>query len=199
MKSLRNPWVAGGLAVLAVAVVFYAVFLPNLRRGHGVRGPQPSAANAASKGATSVEAPPPKTVPPPEMAIDRSYAQSHFQGWMDAAPRDPFLLLAGPAAPTKAPIELSPVTLMKLKGIWRQTGGSFAAIDKGLYREGDEIVAGYKLDRIEGDQVWVQGPEKRERLGFDKRFAAEAPPPRGTNLIERLLGPEPQDPLRPKL
>ncbi len=199
MKLFRNPWIAGGVAVLAVAVVFYVVLMPRLRRGHGSKAPQPTAAATASKGATSVEAPPPKTVPPPEMAIDRNYAQARFASWIDAPPRDPFLFIGAQPAPTKAPLQISPVALMKLRGIWRQTGGDLAAIDKGLYGEGDTIVAGYKLDHIEGDQVWIQGPEKRERLDFDKRFTAEALPPRGTNFIERFLGPEPKDPLRPKL
>ena len=199
MKIFRNPWFAGGVAVLAVAVVFCVVFVPRWRRGQGSKVSQPSAAGATSKGATSVEAPPPKTVPPPEMAIDRGYAQKNFANWIEAPTRDPFLVIGTALAPPKAPLEVSPVVSMKLKGIWRQTGGGLAAIDKGLYGEGDTILAGYKLDRIEGDQVWIQGPEKRERLDFDKRFTAEALPPRGTNFIERFLGPEPKDPLRPKL
>jgi hypothetical protein len=54
----------------------------------------------------------------------------------------------------------------KLKGIWRQTGGRVAAINNGVYSEGDSI-DGYKIEKIDGDQIWFQGPERLERLGFD--------------------------------
>lgn len=200
MKLFQNPWVAGGLAVVAVGVVFYLVFLPRLKtsRGTPVQPGAALAAAGASAGSASVLAPPPKTVPPPVAEIDLNYAQTHFQEWIDTPARDPFLLNFAIAPPPKAPQEVSPVALMKLKAIWRQTGGGLAAIDHGLYREGEEIVPGYKLDRIERDQVWIQGPEKQERLDFDKRFVL-VETPRGTNFIERFLGPEQSDPLRPKL
>ncbi len=200
MKLFRNPWVAGGLALAAVLVVLYVVFLPQWQARHrgSVSGASVVAADAAA-GSASVVAPPPKTVPPPAAEIDLAYAQAHFQEWIDAPPRDPFLLNLVVAPPSKqTPQQISPVVMMKLKAIWRQTGASFAAIDHGLYREGDEIVAGYKLERIERDQVWIQGPEKQERLDFDKHFTL-VETPRGTNFVERFLGPEQQDPLRPKL
>lgn len=201
MKIFQSPWVAGGLAAVAVAVVFYVVFLPRLWPARRTQTQQSTALamTNAPKGTASVVAPPPRTVPPPPMAIDRSYAQTRFAGWIAAPPRDPFLIVSAfAAAPAKAPLEISPVAMMKLKGIWRQTGGNLAAIDKGVYSEGDQIVAGYKLDRIDSEQVWIQGPEKKERLDFDKRFSAVIVPP-GTNFIERFLGPEQADPLRPRL
>ena len=203
MKIFQNPWVGGGLAAVALAVVFYVVFLPRLWPAKRTQTQQSRAMamTNALKGATSVVAPPPRTVPPPPMAIDRNYAQTRFASWIDAPPRDPFLIVSASTStgpPAKTQLEISPVAMMKLKGIWRQTGGNLAAIDRGLYSEGDQIVAGYKLDRIDGEQVWIQGPEKKERLDFEKRFTAVSVP-RGTNFVERFLGPESADPLRPKL
>ena len=56
----------------------------------------------------------------------------------------------------------------KLKAIWRQTGSRLAAINKSIYAEGDLIGEGYRIQAIESDRVWFQGPTGRESLGFEK-------------------------------
>ena len=112
--------------------------------------------------------------------------------------RDPFQLIGAPSRTKRDPSIPSPVLSWKLKAIWRQTGGSLAAINNGVFAEGQDI-QGYKLERIEGDRVWFQGPDGMESLDFNKKAIVLTSAPKGTNFIERFLGPEQADPLRPKL
>src|ERR1041385_1402388 len=71
-----------------------------------------------------------------------------------------------PAKSKESPVD-SPVHSWKLKGIFSQNGGeAMAVINQGIYRAGDEI-DGYKIIRIDNDEVWFQGPRSKERLGFD--------------------------------
>jgi hypothetical protein len=72
-----------------------------------------------------------------------------------------------------APALVSPVRHWKLKSIWRQTGSQLAAINSGVYTVGD-VIEGYRIERIESNQVWFNGPTGRESLSF-----TNAPP--GTN------------------
>jgi hypothetical protein len=168
MKGLRNPWVSGGLAVLAVALALYQ-FLPSRRsapRAAQTQPPVPAARLLKTK--------PPQAAPPaatnaatlPDRGIDRAYAESHLAEWADAPRHDPFWLIPLVVAkPVPVNQYMSPVPHWKLKGIWRQTGGRVAAINNGVYSEGDSV-EGYKIERIDGDQVWFRGPERMERLGF---------------------------------
>jgi len=113
---------------------------------------------------------------PVSTGIDREYAELHFDGWVEWPQRDPFLLL------TPDPEEIitntetnSPVPSWKLRALWAQTGSRLAVINRGTYREADEI-EGYKIDKIETGGVWFVGPHGRELLNFDTR-----PKPQGTN------------------
>jgi hypothetical protein len=69
------------------------------------------------------------------------------------------------------------VSHWKLKSIWRQTGSQLAAINKGVYSEGD-VIEGYRIEQIDGDQVWFQGPTGRESLGFTNPQPPPAAPTR---------------------
>ena len=198
MKMFRNPWVAGAVGILAVVVVLYVVLLPHIRRTRGSRASASAAGTTGAKGASSVDAPPPKTVPPPAMEIDRKYVQAHYPGWISGPVHDPFQMFGAPIQLVSGPAVPSPVLSWKLKAIWRQTGGSIAAINNGVYTEGDDI-QGYKVDRIEGDRVWFQGVGGPESLDFGNHAVVTITATRGTNFIERFLGPEQADPLRPKL
>jgi hypothetical protein len=179
VKVLGNPWIVGGLCVIAVAVVGYQ-FLPP-RSGAGVSPVPPVGVSAAPAPPSATPAP---SVPatsahstqaaahatagtnaaPLGTPIDRAFVQSHFAQWLQAPQRDPFLSV--PAAKLNtAPAPVSPVSRWKLKSIWRQTGSQLAAINKGVYSEGD-VIEGYRIEQIEGDRVWFQGPTGRESLGF---------------------------------
>ncbi len=189
MKALRNPLVTGALVVVAVATVGYQ-FLPSV--SHAFQTPTPPAPAIALPGTApvraEVEEPRPTVpiapkLPLPVQPIDTNYGPAHMIEWADSPRRDPFFLV--PVVQSKAVHQYpSPVLKWKLKGIWRQTGGRFAAINHGVYGEGDSI-DGFKIEKIDDDQVWVQGPDRLERLGFDKtepgvfaneRFRSPAPP-----------------------
>ena len=180
MKALRSPWVSGALAVVAVAFVCYQLLQPRFKRGRpakvespapAIAAPQPKAASvvapAKTAGATNALA-------TARAGIDRRIVQARFAEWIDSPQRDPFFFANAPA-PKAAEEPPSPVPNWRLTGIWRQTGTRVAAINGRVYQEGDQI-EGYKIERIESDQVWFQGPAKKERLGFNT-------PQTGTNAI----------------
>lgn len=167
MKALRSPWVSGALVILAVAVFLYQFRQPRRAQPR----PAPAQAPAPVARLPKIKVPLP-AVPAatnaavlPALGIDRAYAESHLAEWADSPQRDPFFLI--PVVSDK-PVHqyTSPVPNWKLKGIWRQTGGRVAAINNRVYSEGESI-EGYKIERIEDDQVWFQGPERMERLGFE--------------------------------
>jgi hypothetical protein len=188
MKLLRNPIVTGLLVVAAVLTVFYQIYGPRWQRAReSARQPVAAAVAAVARAL----APPPSPAPVvqsaekeaptdvvPDVRIDRDFAKAHFDTWVESPARDPFLLL-GPQ-----PVEVinndsetnSPIRKMKLKGIWDQTGSRVAVIDRDVYRQGDEI-EGYKLIEIGIDEVWFQGPTRKERLGLEKRQPAIFFPP----------------------
>lgn len=186
MKLLRNPIVTGILALAAVVIVFYQVVAPHWQWGKAAPPPAPAPAPPAApapasappraSAATLPEATP--GAPTPDRPIDRAYAEAHFAAWVNSPSRDPFLLLAPepPAAVQAVPETNSPVVTWKLKAIWNQTGNRLAVINHGVYREGDEI-QGYRILKIEGDEVWFQGPTRNERLGFERRRSTVTPPP----------------------
>lgn len=170
MKVLDNPWVVGGLCLIAAGVVGYQ-FLPPRPRGtpapNGSAAPAPAAAPAArpaGPGQAVAGTAPGANVNLPATLIDLSYVQSRLPQWLESPPRDPFRL--SPAAnPATAPV--SPLSHWKLKAIWRQTGSQLAAINKRIYAVGD-VIEGYRIEQIEIDRVWFQGPTGRESLGFAK-------------------------------
>lgn len=201
MKLLRNPVVVGILALVAVVVVLYQVFGDRLFRVRRLFTSTPATATTASAPAKPVAQPartaaapnPAPNLPPmraatytnleaalwPSQGVDAGLVEQRFKSWVSAPLRDPFLLLVpGVREPSLLNEETnSPVPTWKLKAIWNQTGSRLAVINRGVYREGDEI-QGYRILKIEGDEVWFQGPTRRERLGFDRRSSKAAPPPR---------------------
>ena len=182
MKLLRNPIVTGVLAVIAVVVVYLQV-APQGRFSLGGAGTPalalaPAAAPAPAPPAAPASAPAVSTVvaaeayTAPSRAVDREFVELHFDGWVNWPQRDPFLILTPdpPDLKNKDVDANSPVGSWKLKAIWAQTASRpLAVINHGVYREGDEI-QGYKIIKIEGDEVWFQGPRRKERLGFDRRI-----------------------------
>ncbi len=199
MKLLRNPISTTGLVLVAIAVVFYQVVSPRMRFGRAfpaVSGlPAPSSmtrALTAAPGQTSAAAPSRKgaTQDGPS-GIDREYAELHFDGWVEWPQRDPFLLLTPDSDDSLGNTETnSPVPTWKLRAIWAQTGSRLAVINRGAYREGDEI-EGYRIDKIDTGGVWFIGPHERERLGFDTRprpaVGTNAPPV--SNALPPLIKP----------
>jgi hypothetical protein len=180
MKLLRNPIVTGILAIVALVVVYVQVIAPHIRFKSPVAAPRPAAAlplptpvrpsmPAASSPVSTRQTVKTKADPAPGPDIDRSYVELHFSGWANWPRRDPFFLIMPdlPQTATKEAEVSSPVGTWKLRAIWEQAGSRVAVINSGSYREGD-VLQGYKIIKIEGDEVWFQGPRRKERLGFDR-------------------------------
>ena len=178
MNPFRNPYVVGGLVIIALGIVGYQIFQPHWPGS--ASAPQPVASAPLSTTANPQPATPAESQSNPPTVerglgggIDRSYVQQHLTEWIDAPQRDPFLVTPSTTAPKGT---VSPIATWVLKAIWRQTGGRLAAINNGIYKEGD-VIEGYTLERIEADQVWFQGPNTKERLTFPshERPATNAP------------------------
>ncbi|MFM2082941.1 MAG: hypothetical protein RL380_1632 [Verrucomicrobiota bacterium] len=158
MKLLRNPLVVGVLAITAVILVCYQLFAPHRQFVAAPTDaplalpPDASAANAA-----------PDADPLTTNRMDRDFLQTHVANWLEALPRDPFRETAAASTSVENNFALAQ---MKLQAIWRQSdGAAMAIISKTIYREGDTI-GSYKIEKIDDRQVWLQGRERRERLGF---------------------------------
>ena len=190
MKLLGNPWIVGGLCVIAAGVVGYQVLTPRSRAGASP-APPAGVSPAPTASVPPAFAPRPSTLSPqlsttstqataPTTLIDRVYVRSHLAQWLEAPKRDPFLMAT---VGERGAVPGSPVSQWKLRAIWRQTGSRLAVINKGVYAEGD-LIEGYRLEKVENDGVWLRGPTGREGLGFAKPQPAIAPPPR-TNTTGR--------------
>jgi hypothetical protein len=189
VKLLRNPIVTGLLVLAALAAVFFQVVAP---RWHFGSPAQPPAAVATLPPAPEVAVPPsaPRSARPAALSqsntnlvadqpIDRAYLAAHFDAWVNSPRHDPFLLLApDPTGNGRDGSETnSPVAGWKLNSIWSQTGSRLAVINQRVYGEGDEVAEGYRILRIQSDEVWFQGPVRKERLGFERRHGNPAPVP----------------------
>lgn len=186
MKGLRSPWVTGALVVIAFVVVFYQVVKPQMGRFNLRRKPTPTqvaaTAPAPAPAVTSsrtVSAPTPPPVAPaasgtnilleedafPSAPVDSSVAQARYKRWLEAPERDPFILVQPIETVEQAEVVqgASPIANWRIRGIWRQTGSRIAAINSGVYKEGD-MCEGYKVERIETDQVWIVVSNRLERL-----------------------------------
>ena len=204
MKLLRNPLVVGILALIAVVMVLYQILGNTLFRGRSLFAAKPAPATAAAAPAKP-GAPPARTaatprpaphLPPlraatytnleaallPSQGVDTALVAQGFSSWVSAPPRDPFLLLApvvpGPGQSSEE--TNSPVATWALRAIWNQTDSRLAVINDLVWRVGDVIEPGYKLVRIEQDEVWILGPYRNERLGFPepRQVTPKTPPPK---------------------
>jgi hypothetical protein len=191
MKLLRNPFVTGALAVVALLVVLYQFVGPTVFRGRPsaakpsaapARPASPTPAARSGRAAAATPTQPRKAAASPERApnplpvgeellpdrpVEASLVATRFPTWVSAPLRDPFLLLQ--PIVEDAVLSLaetnSPVPTWNLQAIWHQTDIRLAVINARVWRLGDER-EGYKLIRIEKDEVWFQGPHHHERLGF---------------------------------
>ena len=176
MKFLRSPIVTGILVVLAALVVMYQFAGQNIHfpRLGGTAGQVVKAIAPAL-----VPPPPPAPAPAPAVqaesapdpTIDRAYLEARFARWVAAPQRDPFLLFSTDPKLKDDDEFKSPLEHWHLNGIWDQTGGKLAVINKRVHRVGDEI-EGYKIYKIEGEEVWFQGPKRKERLTLEKKGPA---------------------------
>ena len=183
MKFLRNPIVSGVLAVLAVLVVVYQFAGANIPIHFHLGGSAGQVVKAMVPALAPAPVPPPpaatnqlaeSTTPVPDPSIDRAYLEARFARWVASPLRDPFLLFSTDPKDKKGEEEdASPITKWELNAIWDQTGGKLAVINKRVHQIGDEI-EGYKIVKIEGNEVWFQGPKRKERLPLKTKDKAPA-------------------------
>ena len=169
MNLLRNPWMTGALVFVALLLV--------LVRTPGIfnRATAGAAATFASVVQETLATPAPiKSATNVSTAIEKTQVESLLAQWINAPHRDPFHAATVATRQISEP-SASPLAKWKLKGVWTQTGGRTAAINDGVYGEGDRI-GDYQLERIDEAQVWLRGPDGLEHLGF-----TNTPPEAATN------------------
>jgi len=148
MKVLNHPVFVGLLGVAALGMVVNLTLQYHWLHWPSWGGAKPSA--AVAKPAAQPLAAGTNGLPDPLALIDPSYPQAHLSNWLTAPQRDPFWQ----AKPTVAPGQTNTVHQLKLRAIWRQSGVSMAAINQGLYRQGDSV-DGCLVDTIEDTGVWL--------------------------------------------
>lgn len=184
MRFLRNPIVTGLLTLVAVGLVFYRLVLPYLvtsnalRPGTAAPARSPVAARAMANANTLRQQLTEAAAPWHGPIVDRDYVEGRFAKWVATPARDPFLLLGIDPKDKEMQdlLEPSPIAKWKLNAIWDQTGSRLAVINNAVHQVGDEI-AGFKIIRIESEEVWFQGPRRKERLGLQNRGPAVLPNP----------------------
>jgi hypothetical protein len=187
MRFLRNPIVTGILTLVAVGMVFYRFVLPYLSSGGGLARSGtpavPAQSNPVHARAVAVATALREQLSEAASGwqgptIDRDYVEGRFAKWVATPKRDPFLLLGADPKEKEMQelLEPSPIAKWKLNAIWDQTGSRLAVINNAVHQVGDEI-SGFKILRIESDEVWFQGPRRKERLGLQNRGPAVLPKP----------------------
>jgi hypothetical protein len=190
MNRLRNPWVIGGTVALLLVVGVGAFFLlqPRPVRKAGAWAPFPGSTAAANP----VGAKPTPTNGWPEAPMDYGLIQTNLARWADEPERDPFQMSETVVEETVQNTN-SRISLLKLKAIWRQTGGRAVVINERILMEGDSI-EGLKVERIEADRVWLKGPERTEALIFGQAPLPPPPPAALRKGVRGIFGPEAMPP-----
>ena len=195
MNRLREPkWIVGlvGLVVVLAGAAYWFLIRPTAKH----RLPLATGTNAAVAATAATASG--TNANWPALPIDIDAVQQGLARWTESPARDPFQV-SEPIVPEVAPTMPSPVSQFKLKAIWQQTGGRLAVINDRILQEG-EMIAGCKLERIETDRVWLQGPEKLESLIFGQ-VPPPPPPPRQplTKKLRGIFGPELTPAAKPRL
>jgi hypothetical protein len=169
MKLLRNPLAVGVLGALAFGVAIWNVIAPMVGRYRLSRATPPPTQTASAAAPVVPSAPTMTGGALPEVIrpIDRELVLGRVSEWLEAPRRDPFELFV----PQSVPAGPRASELLSLRAIWRQAGGQFAVINNTVLGEGEQI-AGFKLERIEADSVWVRGTNGSERVEFSSVTAA---------------------------
>jgi hypothetical protein len=182
MKLFNNPFVVGGLALLALGLVARSL-LPAFNRGAPSKPSakqtakpaqaKPAAAKtaAAKTGSTAVNgasaretssapaARPAVELAPPVYSVDAQQVEISLAKWMSAPKRDPFQVTVGENAPPRAE------EVLELTAVWRQSGSHLAVVNGKIVGEG-EAIEGFTIETIDENHLWLQGPRGAESLRF---------------------------------
>lgn len=162
MRAIRNP-ILLVLLLVAVGAGLFFVSRPRIKSAGSTKAKANASATAAKDEAFAKTNPQASGKPRPERPIDIDYVQKHAKAWIEAPARDPFLAYYIPRQTARHATN-APVTFV-LTAVWRQSGGVLAVINGIVCGEGDEL-AGFRVERIENDQVLLENAERRELVRF---------------------------------
>jgi hypothetical protein len=165
MRPLQNRYVVGALVAIAIFLIARNTIRPLWER-------MKSSVVRSLPEAVQTSIATPATTPPAVVKIVPDLNIETGQLALVTAPkRDPFQSgTAEPAAP--APSNAIPLSSLSLSAIWRQTGQELAVINNKVVSVGDQVM-GFRVEKIEADAVWLQGPAGPAKLEF--RPAVSAP------------------------
>lgn len=183
MKLLQNKFAVILLAVLALGLLFRNIVWPLMKVRYPARPaaaatpsvapvaaqrtaasiPTPATATAAKVQSSSEQAAdaPVPTVP----SMNVAEASAHSGQWLLSPKRDPFKLSGGPSDGKAAR------DLLTLRGVLRQTQSTLVVLNNQVLSVGDSIL-GFKIESIEDQRVWVNGPNGREQVEFQYSLPA---------------------------
>lgn len=175
MKFLRNPIFVATLAILAFGAAAWNVIRPALARRQAIRASAPPATPAPSQAVPAAAAigSAAASHSAPTLPIDLAQVSGRLLEWLQAPRRDPFEAYAPAALPPQGP---RAADLLSIKAIWRQTGVQLAVVNNQVVGEGDHILH-YRLERIEGDVLWVRGTNGAERVEYRSPGGGSSTPP----------------------
>jgi hypothetical protein len=175
MKPLQNPIVVGVLVVAALALIFRNSFGPlrerfRTKQTQAVSTSPPafvveSQTNAASA-ASETNA--------PEREVGWRRLETNHVNFLALPKRDPFQFVPLPdsyriVALSNAPSLTDKVKtaqeMLALNAVWMQTGSQLAVLNGQIVTAGSSILD-YKVEKIEQDKVWVNGPIGPEKVEF---------------------------------
>ncbi|MBT5926183.1 MAG: hypothetical protein HOH33_06160 [Verrucomicrobia bacterium] len=102
-----------------------------------------------------------------EFFMDASTIKMRLSQWVQSPLRDPFQHFS------KQPDYAGVAAFLKLSAVWRQTRTRLAVINQKVLEEGD-IIEDYRIDRIEGERVWMHGPIGLEPLELELAITESA-------------------------
>ena len=162
MRALRNPILLALLLLVAAALVVYQVKprpKPSARAKSSANAPAAAAKQGASMQTNALALAKVR----PDRPVEIEYVRQRAKTWVEAPLRDPFLAYAMPRQSTRQTTN-APVTFI-LTAIWRQSGSALAVINGTVCGEGDNL-AGFRVERIENDQVLLENADGRELVRF---------------------------------
>jgi hypothetical protein len=189
--------VVAALAICAVGFVAWTLVSSGAGRRRYTRpapapapGADPNAQASSALPAAAGTQDPAKAATPgvplvPVQSIDFQVVHAQYGRWVESPARDPFQVVLAAAPKSEGP---RAADILSLRAIWRQSGGRLAVINSQVLAEGDRI-AGFNVERIDANQVWVRGTNGAEHIDFKVGTPAAARSPQGPRATGQSQGP----------
>lgn len=185
MKDLlNNPWVVGGLCVLAAITVYFRLF-----DSQSSSSTPPVEEAPVVVAAPAPVQPPPVPSPAPVPPVDSTTSQVPIVGtWIDTITRDPFrrqdnaqegssadplpgLIPESLAEDGSHPLLASDQAL-RLQAIFVNGSNRIAVINSVFVKVGDQV-GEFRVSHIKPDGVWLQGATEKHWVEFGPRQTRE--------------------------